>query len=115
MNFVPKVHPVTRQVEQEDPMELVANPVQGDPDVMLNCLIWEYAAIGCTPTQLEAMFHDPEFPVLNQLRQYVGDDEIHRRIFELGGSEVALRVTEEIDETIEDEPELHDLHVLRRG
>ena len=37
--FVPKVHPATREIEAEDPMELMAEIAPGDPDVMLNCMV----------------------------------------------------------------------------
>lgn len=117
--FVPKVHPLTRAAEPDDPMELATHFTPGDPEMMLDCLIYEFMGLGYTGDQLMAMFHDPEYPVLNQLREHFGESEIRRRMHDDGnGGWESLRVTAEIDET--PEPDDHDheliqLTVRRRG
>jgi hypothetical protein len=117
MSLVPKVHPATREVESDDPMELVAEPAPGDPNEMLDCLIHEFTWMGYGPDRLVPMFRDPEYPVLNQLRDYFGDAEIARRVEESLTGWESLRVTEEFDDTPEpgDEDDLIELTVRRDG
>lgn len=81
-SWVEKVHPLTREVEPDDPMELMASAVPGDPEVMLECLIDEFAWIGCDAEELAAMFASPEYPVLNQLLGHFGPDGVRRRVEE---------------------------------
>ena len=114
--FQPKVHPATRGVEADDPMELAAQVVPGDPNVMLDCLIREFTWVGYGPDALVPMFRDPEYPVLNQLRSYFGDAEIARRVRDSLAGWESLRVTEEFDDAPEpgDEDDLVELTVRRR-
>ncbi|HXG09487.1 MAG TPA: hypothetical protein VNK04_06830 [Gemmataceae bacterium] len=116
-NLVPKVHPLTRDVAPEDPMELVATPVPGDPDVMLQCLVQEFAWMGWNADQLLGLFRSPAYPVLNQLREYYGDDVIRQRIHTLLGRSGVFRVQETIaadpEPAEEEEPELIPLSVRR--
>ena len=44
--FVPKVHPATRAVEPDDPMDLDATLVPGDVDLMFRSVVQEYAWMG---------------------------------------------------------------------
>jgi hypothetical protein len=100
---------MTRQVEADDPMELVATPVGGDPEWMLRCLVQEFAWMGWGEADLLGLFHDPEYPVLNQLREYFGDEEVAARVRETLAASGVLRVRAVVDETPEpedDEPEL---------
>jgi hypothetical protein len=78
--FVPKVHPATRPVEAEDPMELCATPVAGDPDVLIRALVQEYAWMGWDAGQILELFRDPFYPMLHSLWQALGQDEIRQRI-----------------------------------
>ena len=78
--FVPKVHPVARPVEPEDPFTLNATPVPGDPDVMIRAVVQEYAWLGWSADQILSLFRDPYFPVLYALWQTLGDAELRNRI-----------------------------------
>jgi hypothetical protein len=78
--FVPKVHPLERAAEADDPLELMAEPVAGDPAVMLECILQEFAWMGWDRAQLLALFHHPGYPVLCQLREHFGDDEVRRQV-----------------------------------
>jgi hypothetical protein len=114
---VPKVHPMTRAVEPEDPMEIVATPVQGDPDVMLQCLVQEFAWMGWDFEQLMELFHNPFYPVLNQLLAYYGEEAVRERVQALVGRSGVFRVHEVIEDEPEpaedDEPELIQLSVQK--
>lgn len=116
-SWVPKVHPLTRAVETEDPMELVATPVHGDPAVMLDCIVQEFAWMGWDVGQLLGLFRSPDYPVLGQLLEYYGEDEVRRRIEGLLHGMGVFRVEETIaadppEET--DEPELIQLTIRTR-
>jgi hypothetical protein len=109
-NRVPKVHPLTREVEPDDPMELVANPVQGDPEVMLQCLVQEFAWMGWDADQLLQLFHSPEYPVLNQLLAHYGPEQVRRRVESLLAETGVFRFQARVEEAPEldedDEPDL---------
>jgi hypothetical protein len=101
--FVPKVHPLDRAVEPEDPLELVAAPVAGgDPDFMLQCVIEEFAWLGWDADGLMGLFRDPGYPMLNGLAAHFGEDEVRRRVEAQLGLTGRLRFTETI---ADDEPE----------
>ena len=105
-DFVPKIHPLERDLAPEDPLELIAEPVIGDPDVMLQCMVQEFAWLGWEVEPLLALFHSPMYPVLNQLRDYFGDAEIQTRVRAIvreGGIRVTETITEDPDERLEDE------------
>jgi len=78
--FVPKVHPVARPVEPDDPFTLNATPVPGDSDVMIRAVVQEYAWLGWSADQILSLFRDPFFPVLHGLWQTLGDAELRNRI-----------------------------------
>lgn len=111
-DFIPKVHPLTRNVEPEDPLEFMAQSAPGDPDVMLDCVIQEFAWIGCDAEEMFGMFQNPGYPVLNQLLDLFGAAEVRRRLNALVGSGGIFRVRETIDEAAQtDEPELIQLTI----
>ncbi len=98
-------------------MELVATPVQGDPEVMLQCIVQEFAWMGWDADQLLGLFHSPAYPVLNQLREHYGEAEVRQRIQALLGRSGVFRFRETIAEDPEpaedDEPELIQISIRR--
>lgn len=78
--FVPKIHPTTRPVEPDDPMTLYATPIAGDPEVMLRCLVQEYAGMGWDAEHMVALFRDPYYPVLHELWRRFGEVGIREQI-----------------------------------
>jgi hypothetical protein len=107
--LVPKVHPLAREAQPDDPVEIVASPVPGDPALMLECIVDEYAQIGWDANLLTALFRSPEYPVLNELLNFFGPEETRRRIDARLNEVGVFRVTETIaeDESAEEhEPEL---------
>ena len=101
--FVPKVHPVARPVEPEDPFTLNATPVPGDPDLMIRAVVREYAWLGWSADQILSLFRDPFFPVLHGLRQTLGDDELRNRIASVVETFGVFRFRSTIVECSEDE------------
>ena len=77
---VPKVHPATRPVEPEDPLNLHSFEVPGDPELMLRVLVEEYARLGYGADALLALCRDPFYVGLHGLWRLYGADELRRRI-----------------------------------
>ena len=104
--FVPKVHPATREVESDDPMEIVATPVTGDVDMMLECIVQEFAWMGWDTERILALFRDPFYPALHQLGRRYGEAGIRARVTALLGRMGVFCCQEEVrDEPEADEPE----------
>jgi hypothetical protein len=110
-NFVPKVHPATRALAADDPLELVAQPMAGDAGVMLECVIQEFIWLGWNTEQLVQLFSSPAFPVLNQLLEYFGPEEVRRRVEALLDRSGVLKFREKIvdEPEIDDEPDLYQI------
>ncbi|HUY31790.1 MAG TPA: hypothetical protein VMV69_03350 [Pirellulales bacterium] len=79
-NFVPKVHPATRGVEPDDPMDLHGFEVPGDSELMLRMLVEEYARMGWGLEALMSLFRDPFFHSAHGLWLRYGDEELRRRV-----------------------------------
>jgi hypothetical protein len=104
--LVPKVHPATRPAEVEDPFMLHANPVPGDPEVMLRCLVQEYAWMGWGADEIIGLFRDPSYPALNELWHGQGGEWVCRRVAALVGETGVYRVSGTVvDGPEEDEEE----------
>ena len=103
--WAPKVHPLDRLADVEDPFELMAEPVSGDPQVMLECMLEEFVWMGWNASQLESLFQNPGYPVLVALGEHFGEDEVRRRIQSLLARTGVLRFREVIAEPDEEEHE----------
>lgn len=79
-NAVPKVHPATRAVEPEDPLNLHGVEVDGDPEIMLRMLVEDYARMGCGLDDLLNLCQQPFYVGFHGLLQFYGEAELTRRI-----------------------------------
>jgi len=79
-NLVPKVHPATRQVEPDDPMNLHGIEVAGDPEIMLRMLVEEYARMGWGLEELMSLFRDPFYQAAHGLWLRYGERETRNRL-----------------------------------
>jgi hypothetical protein len=104
-NWVPKVHPVDRESQPEDPLELHAQVAVGDPDVMLECILQEFLWMGWGEAELLALFHDPGYPLLGQLREFYGDAEVARRVAALVAASGQLVFHETLAEPEDEDPD----------
>jgi hypothetical protein len=114
--FVPKVHPLDRAAEADDPYTLHATAVGGDPEVMLECLVQEYAWMGWDVSQILRLFGDPGYPALNGLLDHYGIEGVRRRVAAVLGRMGVFRVSGAVrdePEPEDDEPELIDLGTRR--
>jgi hypothetical protein len=116
-SFVPKVHPLSRIVESEDPLELIATPMPGDPDFMVESIVQEFVWMGWSAEQLLELFQSPMYPVLNQLREHYGDevirDNVQRIVERAGVFSFHETIADEPDSMADDEPELLELSTCR--
>jgi hypothetical protein len=108
--FVPKVHPARRPAEAEDPLLMEARCVAGDPELMLRCVVQEYAGLGWGAEQLLGLFMDPDYPALCELRRRYGLAGLRERVERLLGPTFQVSVWEAPES--EPEPELMELGVL---
>ena len=73
-------HPMHWSWAPEDPMALNATPVQGDPAVMLDGLIEEYARQGWNETMIAPLFTSPAYRATYRLTQIFGEEHVRQRI-----------------------------------
>ena len=116
--FAPKVQPAAREIESDDPLELVASPAPGNADMMLECIVQEFAGLGYDADDLTGLFSNPAYPVPNQLLHYYGPAEVRRRIRALLARSGVFHTREVISDDPEpdddEESELTQLTVRRR-
>jgi hypothetical protein len=116
--FIPKVHPLVRAAEPDDPMTLNATAVAGDPDVLIRALVQEYAWMGWDAGQIAGLFRDPFYPMLHGLLQAFGEAGIRARIDAVinGRGVFRFRATvHEAPDESEAAPEVFQIGSLRRG
>ena len=58
----PKIHPATREILPDDPMEMHGFEVGGDPGLMLRLLVEEYARIGWGIDDIMQLARDRNYP-----------------------------------------------------
>ena len=56
-----RTHPKDRAPQADDPMEISGIEIEGDPQVMLQCIVEEFARMGCDAEDILRMFDDPFF------------------------------------------------------
>lgn len=79
-NAAPKVHPATRAVEPEDPMNLHGVEVDGDPEIMLRMLVEEYARLGWSAQEIMRLAGDPFYVAFHGLVQHFGQEGLRSRV-----------------------------------
>lgn len=99
-NGVPKVHPATREIVPDDPLELTGYEIPGDPELMLRLLVEEYARFGFGTDQIMQLARDPFYQGFHGLLRLHGEGELRRRVSEHVGRCGVRRVT-----TVEAKPE----------
>jgi len=82
-NTTQKVHPATREILPDDPMELTGVEVPGDPELMLRLLVEEYARMGWDLAAVMRLAHDPFYVGFHGLLTAYGEDGLRRRVSEI--------------------------------
>ena len=73
-------HPKNRPIEPEDPMVLNGNQVAGDPWIMLDGLIEEYARMGWSGKMIEELFDQPFYQATHGLKLALGEEAVRSHI-----------------------------------
>lgn len=79
-NPTPKIHPATREILPEDPMEMFAMEIPGDPNFMLQLLVEEYARMGWGLEDLMRLAQDPNYSSFHGLFQRFGEEKLRERM-----------------------------------
>ena len=82
-DLVSKVHPATREMLPEDPLDLQGFEVSGDPQLMLRLLVEEYARLGAGVDTIMGLARDPFYQAFHGLWQLFGEEELRRRVGEI--------------------------------
>ncbi len=85
-------HPQNRPWEPEDPLHLNAAAVEGDPEIMLACLVEEYARMGMNRQEIQELFDRPFFRATHGLKLLFGESGLQERIGQILGRCGVLRV-----------------------
>ena len=80
VNGVPKIHPATRPVEPEDPLNLFGFEIEGDPELMLCMIVEEYARMGYDCDALMELARNPFYQAVHGLWQLLGEKELRCRV-----------------------------------
>ena len=73
-------HPKDRSAESDDPFQVTAGRVAGDPALMLDCIVEEFARTGMSADEILALFESPAFLATHGLRELFGADDTRRRV-----------------------------------
>jgi len=73
-------HPKDRPAEPADPLQMMAGGVEGDPLLMLDCLVEEYSRMGAGEEELLRLFDDSEFLATHGLRELFGVEATRDRV-----------------------------------
>ena len=73
-------HPKDQPLQPDDPMEMMGATANGDPVIMLDGIVEEYARMGWGREQIAKLFDTPFFQATHGLKKLLGKEEIERRI-----------------------------------
>jgi hypothetical protein len=113
VSAVPKVHPASREILPDDPMEMHGFEVPGDADLMLRMIVEEYARIGWGLDDMMRLARDPNYTGFYGLSQAHGEMELRRRIAEILARCGVIRVTATETEPMSEQLVQISLPVLR--
>ena len=73
-------HPKDRPAESADPFQMMAGGVEGDPGLMLDCIVEEYSRMGAGQEEIVRLFDDPQFLATHGLQGLFGAEETRDRV-----------------------------------
>jgi hypothetical protein len=73
-------HPKDRPAQPADPFQMMADGVEGDPLLMLDCIVEEYSRMGAGEEEILRLFDDPEFLATHGLRGLFGKQATRERV-----------------------------------
>ncbi len=100
-----KVHPASREMLADDPLDLHAVEIHGDADLMLRLLVEEYARMGWGLDPILDLARDPFYQSLHGLYKLFGAEEFGRRVEAVLARVGVIRVTTVITPDLPDVPD----------
>ena len=76
----PKIHPATREMLPEDPMELCGHELPGDQELMMRLLVEEFARMGWSADAIMQLACDGQYQAFEGLRRAYGVEGMRERI-----------------------------------
>ena len=80
VDAAPKIHPASREILPDDPLEMHGFEIPGDPALMLRLLVEEYARIGWGLEDLVRLARDPNYTAFHGLWRSLGEEDLRRCI-----------------------------------
>lgn len=74
-----KIHPATREMLPDDPLDLHGFEIPGDPELMLRLLVEDYARMGWSLDALLDMARNPFYAALHGLLLRFGETGLRER------------------------------------
>ena len=71
---------MSKPLQADDPMELHTTELTGDRDLMLDCIIEEYATMGWSEENILLIFDRPFFQATYNLARSMDPDTLRRRV-----------------------------------
>jgi hypothetical protein len=82
-----------KELESDDPMELMCEQVPGETQFLMRCVVEEFAQIGYGAEDLFSLFREPVYPMLNRILQSEGEPFVRNFIEEVLNECGTLRTT----------------------
>lgn len=96
--IVPKIHPASREVLPEDPLEMQAFEMSGDQELMIRMMVEEYARVGWGVEAILGLARDPNYFAFHALYLRFGESEFRQRLEQIISRCGVMRVN--ISETV---------------
>jgi hypothetical protein len=91
-NLTPKIHPVTREMLPDDPLDLKGVEVPGDPRLMLRLLVEEYARLGASAEEILRLGRNPFYRAFHGLYALLGEERYQAMVEEVARRYRCFRV-----------------------
>ncbi len=69
-----------KNYEKDDPFELKGVAIDGDPEVMIRCIIEEYARMGWGRERIMYLFETPNFQIPNRYLEEHGKEQVEKLV-----------------------------------
>ena len=86
-----------KEMESDDPMELVRERIPGETRFLARCIVEEFAQIGYGAEDLFTLFREPVYPMLNGILRGEGETFVRNLIGEVLDQCGTLRVKTQIE------------------
>ena len=88
----PKTHPADREWLPDDPMDMHAVELPGDPEIMLALVVEEYLRLGFDADAIVALARDSNYRAFHDLHVIFGEQGFRRRVGDGGVAEFRWRL-----------------------